>query len=215
MLESIHGGWDALFGAQRKKLDQIQSALLGQDFVPEAKRVFRAFEYPPEHFRVLIVGQDPYPNPQHATGLAFAVPSGTKTLPPSLRNMMSELEADLGERVTAGGEIERWHHSGVMLLNRHLTTRPGEIGAHFNLGWDEFTKAAVEYLQHIRGERMVAILWGSKAQQLATSLPLAHLISSPHPSPLSAYRGFFGSKPFSGCNKALLELGEEPMDWSC
>ncbi|MEK9578678.1 MAG: uracil-DNA glycosylase family protein, partial [Aquiluna sp.] len=107
------------------------------------------------------------------------------------------------------------HQQGVMLLNRHLTTGRHETGAHFEIGWDGFTSAAVAFLQEIRQEKLVAILWGNKAQQLRKDLPQAHLIESPHPSPLSAHRGFFGSRPFSGCNKALLELGLEPIDWSC
>ena len=215
MLETVHEGWKSLFDAQREQISAIQEALSGRDYVPEASKIFRAFEFPPEHYRVLILGQDPYPNPEHAVGLAFAVPAGTKPLPASLRNMMSELSADLGAEFSSGGDLLRWRQQGVMLLNRHLTTGRHETGAHFEIGWDGFTSAAVAFLQQIQQEKLVAILWGNKAQQLRTELPLAHLIESPHPSPLSAHRGFFGSRPFSGCNKALLELGLEPIDWSC
>lgn len=215
MLETVHEGWKSLFDAQREQISAIQEALSGRDYIPEASKIFRAFEFPPEHYRVLILGQDPYPNPEHAVGLAFAVPAGTKPLPASLRNMMSELSADLGAELSNGGDLLRWRQQGVMLLNRHLTTGRNETGAHFEIGWDGFTSAAVAFLQQIQQEKLVAILWGNKAQQLRTELPLAHLIESPHPSPLSAHRGFFGSRPFSGCNKALLELGLEPIDWSC
>ena len=215
MLETVHEGWKPLFDAQREQIFAIQEALSGRDYIPEDSKIFRAFEFPPEHYRVLILGQDPYPNPEHAVGLAFAVPAGTKPLPASLRNMMSELSADLGAELSNGGDLLRWRQQGVMLLNRDLTTGRNETGAHFEIGWDGFTSAAVAFLQQIQQEKLVAILWGNKAQQLRTELPLAHLIESPHPSPLSAHRGFFGSRPFSGCNKALLELGLEPIDWSC
>ena len=164
---------------------------------------------------MLIMGQDPYPTPGHATGLAFCVPDGTSPLPPSLRNILREAGDDLGPGIVNLGDVSSWSTAGVMLLNRYLTTATGEIGAHADLGWAEFTQAAAEFLQQVRGRKLVALLWGSKAQELAPVLSEATLIQAPHPSPLSAHRGFFGSRPFSSCNKALLELGEEPIDWSC
>ena len=212
MLDSIHPSWQPLFDEQAGVLDEILSALPKEGITPKRERLFRAFEHAPEHYRVLIVGQDPYPNPLHATGLAFAVPEGTKPLPPSLRNILLELESDLG--IVRDGFIESWSLQGVMLLNRHLSTLENQTAAHVLLGWDLFTTAACRYLVRANKGRLVAILWGAKAQELVPELGAAKVISSPHPSPLSSYRGFFGSKPFSGCNKALLELGCEPIDWS-
>ncbi|NCW29316.1 MAG: uracil-DNA glycosylase [Actinobacteria bacterium] len=185
MLDSIHPSWQPLFDEQAGVLDEILSAL------------------PKEGM---------YPNPLHATGLAFAVPEGTKPLPPSLRNILLELESDLG--IVRDGFIESWSLQGVMLLNRQLSTLENQTAAHVLLGWDLFTTAACRYLVRANKGRLVAILWGAKAQELVPELGAAKVISSPHPSPLSSYRGFFGSKPFSGCNKALLELGCEPIDWS-
>jgi uracil-DNA glycosylase len=212
MLDSIHPSWQPLFDEQAEVLDEILTALPEEGITPKRERLFRAFEHAPEHYRVLIVGQDPYPNPLHAIGLAFAVPEGTKPPPPSLRNILLELESDLG--IVRDGFIESWSRQGVMLLNRHLSTLENQTAAHVLLGWDRFTSAACRYLVSANKGRLVAILWGAKAQELVPELGAAKVISSPHPSPLSSYRGFFGSKPFSGCNKALLELGCEPIDWS-
>ncbi|MDC0911778.1 uracil-DNA glycosylase [Aquiluna sp.] len=212
MLDSIHPSWQPLFDEQAEVLDEILTALPEEGMTPKRERLFRAFEHAPEHYRVLIVGQDPYPNPLHAIGLAFAVPEGTKPPPPSLRNILLELESDLG--IVRDGFIESWSLQGVMLLNRHLSTLENQTAAHVLLGWDRFTSAACRYLVSANKGRLVAILWGAKAQELVPELGAAKVISSPHPSPLSSYRGFFGSKPFSGCNKALLELGCEPIDWS-
>jgi uracil-DNA glycosylase len=212
MLDSIHPSWQPLFDEQAEVLDEILTALPEEGITPKRERLFRAFEHAPEHYRVLIVGQDPYPNPLHAIGLAFAVPEGTKPPPPSLRNILLELESDLG--IVRDGFIESWSLQGVMLLNRHLSTLENQTAAHVLLGWDRFTSAACRYLVSANKGRLVAILWGAKAQELVPELGAAKVISSPHPSPLSSYRGFFGSKPFSGCNKALLELGCEPIDWS-
>ncbi|MEK9907988.1 MAG: uracil-DNA glycosylase [Aquiluna sp.] len=215
MLESVHPGWMPLFYAEHDRLVEILAKLSSEEVVPARANIFRAFEQDPRSIRVLILGQDPYPNPDHAMGLAFCVPSGTYPLPPSLENIFKELRSDLGYGMVRNKDISSWSQHGVMLLNRHLTTRPGETAAHLGLGWDLFTEAAVRFLQELKGSALVAILWGSKAQQLSGILQQATVISSPHPSPLSSYRGFFGSKPFSGCNKALLELGLEPIDWSC
>ena len=212
MFDSVHDDWLPLFNAQHGLLAEITAGLKAP-FVPSANQVFRAFEQSPKDYRVLILGQDPYPNPSHAVGLSFAVPPGTRPLPPSLQNIFKELADDVG--ITSPSDIASWQKQGVMLLNRHLTTRPFETGGHFNLGWDRFTTEAVRYLYQKRGEKLVAILWGSKAQEIAPMIPNAKVIQSPHPSPLSAYRGFFGSKPFSKTNAALNQLGEEPIDWRC
>lgn len=212
MLESVHPDWLPLFSAQKSRLDLIFEQLKDRDFVPQASNVFRAFQNSPQSFRVLILGQDPYPNPAHAIGLSFAVPEGTSPLPPSLQNILTELQSDLN-LVIRPSSITHWHDRGVMLLNRHLTTEATETGGHFQLGWDEFTLAAVKFLVDIRKEKLVAILWGNKAQELKSELGGTKVIASVHPSPLSAYRGFFGSRPFSKANQLLQEMGEAPIEW--
>jgi uracil-DNA glycosylase len=211
MLESVHPDWQPLFVAQRQRLDAIFEQLAGQEIVPQANLVFRAFSRSPLDYRVLILGQDPYPNPQHAVGLAFAVPEGTKPLPPSLKNIYTELQSDLG--TSNQPDLVQWQNRGVLLLNRHLTTRTNETAAHFKLGWDEFTRAAVEHLMELRQNKLVSILWGTKAQELTQELSAGKVLASAHPSPLSAYRGFFGSKPFSRANQLLAEMDEQPIDW--
>ena len=212
MFDSVHPSWLPLFEEQSEQLENILSALPERGITPAREKLFRAFEIAVDKYRVLIVGQDPYPNPLHATGLAFAVPEGTSPLPPTLRNILRELNDDLG--ISRRASIESWARSGVMLLNRHLSTLENQTAAHLSLGWDKFTSAACRFLAESRKGALVAILWGAKARELEPQLNGAKIISSPHPSPLSSYRGFFGSKPFSGCNKALLELGLEPIDWS-
>jgi uracil-DNA glycosylase len=213
MLDSVHPDWNPLFHAQRELLDSIRLKLTGENFIPTETAVFRAYERSPHDYRVLIIGQDPYPNPDHAIGLAFAVPQKLDPLPPSLKNILIELESDLGI-VGADPDIARWQNRGVMLLNRHLTTNANQSGAHFKFGWDIFTQQTVRYLAEIRKNRLVSILWGAKAQQLEEDLANSKIIKSVHPSPLSSYRGFFGSKPFSRSNQLLIELGEQPIDWS-
>lgn len=212
MLESVHPDWRPLFEAQRPQLAGIFEQLTGQEIVPKSDLVFRAFSRSPRDYRVLILGQDPYPNPAHAVGLAFAVPSGTAPLPPSLQNVYQELQSDLG--ISSRPDLADWQKRGVFLLNRHLTSRANETAAHFKLGWDKFTKEAVLYLLRSRQNKLVSILWGNKAQELTDELAAGRVISSAHPSPLSAYRGFFGSKPFSKANQFLIEMGEQPIDWS-
>lgn len=212
----MHLRWQELLADQIGLLREIERAYdLDESAIPTKANLLRAFVFPPEHYRVLILGQDPYPNPEHAIGLAFAVPVGTHPLPPTLGNIFKELRSDLGNSIVKTGDVSVWAERGVMLLNRHLSTSAHNSAAHLGFGWGEFTDAAVRALANVRGQRLVGILWGQKAQELAPVLADARVISSPHPSPLSSYRGFFGSKPFSGCNKLLLELGEEVIDWSC
>jgi uracil-DNA glycosylase len=212
MLDSVHPDWLPLFSAQKSRLDRIFEQLKDEEFVPKGTNIFRAFQNSPKSFRVLILGQDPYPNPAHAIGLAFAVPAGTSPLPPSLQNILTELQDDLNLEIRPFS-ITNWQDRGVMLLNRHLTTKPNETGGHFQLGWDEFTLAAVKFLVEVRDEKLVAILWGNKAQELKSELGAAKVIASAHPSPLSAYRGFFGSRPFTKANQLLKEMGESQIEW--
>lgn len=215
LVEQLHPTWKRLLAEQLPLLSEIQAKLsLEGEFVPDPENILRVLAIPPENYRVLIVGQDPYPNPQHAIGLAFAVPRATAPLPPTLANILKELASDLGSEAVSDGCIESWPERGVMLLNRHLTTRAHQTGSHFDYGWSMFTDAVVAKLQEFHNGKLVAILWGNRAQELRNILGDSVVIESAHPSPLSSYRGFFGSRPFSSCNKALVELGLEPIDWS-
>jgi uracil-DNA glycosylase len=219
--EQMHESWRVAMPQSKAILEAIEGRLAqrkiesGEDYLPASNLVMRAFEAPIDQARVLIVGQDPYPTRGHAIGLSFAVDPSIQPLPRSLNNILRELKDDLGRGVSAQGNLQLWADSGVLLLNRHLTTEETEPAAHENLGWGAFTDLAVSVLNHQRGRRLVAILWGNQAQQLASKLPDAQVISSAHPSPLSARRGFFGSKPFSVANRLLIEVGEPPIDWSC
>lgn len=217
--ESMHSGWQALLADQRELLDSLEKKLetlhdASGDITPALPQVMRALQSDPNGVRVLLVGQDPYPTEGHAVGLAFAGPPETRPFPRSLQNMMKELATDLPD-CTNGGDIARWQTQGVLLLNRHLTVAVGQAGSHSKLGWTDFTDAVIKALVATHGQNLVALLWGNHAQTLASILGEATVLRAVHPSPLSAARGFFGSKPFSGANKALKNLGLEPIDWSC
>ena len=185
----------------------------GQGFLPAAPNVLRAFDAPFADVRVLIVGQDPYPTPGHPIGLSFAVDPAVRPLPRSLQNIYRELGTDLGIPTPAHGDLTAWTEHGVLLLNRVLTVRPGAAGSHRGKGWEAVTEAAIRALV-ARGTPLVAILWGRDAENLRPLLGDTPVIVSAHPSPLSARRGFFGSRPFSRANTLLAELGADPIDWS-
>ena len=190
----------------------------GRRFAPAGERVFAALAMPIDAVRVVIVGQDPYPTPGHAIGLSFAVDRGVRPLPPSLVNILTEYEADLGLPRPRHGDLTAWVDRGVLLLNRVLTVRHGEPGSHRGWGWEQVTDAIVDGLvaHHLSaGLPLVALLWGRDAQQLAPRLSVggAQVLTAPHPSPLSAHRGFLGSRPFSGANTLLDAAGAAPVDW--
>ncbi len=185
----------------------------GRPYLPAGDRILRAFQRPLADVRVLIVGQDPYPTPGHPIGLSFAVARDVRPLPGSLRNIYQELRTDLGIEPPAHGDLTAWSDRGVMLLNRVLTVRPGSSGSHRGRGWEEVTECAISALA-TRGGPLAAILWGSDARSLKPMLGPVPWVESPHPSPLSAARGFFGSRPFSQVNRLLTEQGGEPIDWS-
>ncbi len=182
----------------------------GHGYLPASDAILRAFTVPLADVRVLIVGQDPYPTPGDPVGLSFSVPPG-HPMPRSLVNIARELRDDTGEELTSG-DLSHWHAQGVMLLNRVLTVRPGFPGSHRGRGWEEITGLAIEALA-ARGGPLVAILWGRDAQSLAGVLRDVPRIESAHPSPLSASRGFFGSRPFSRANHALEQQGAGPIHW--
>ena len=185
----------------------------GRPYLPSGGNVLRAFRAPLADVRVLIVGQDPYPTPGHPIGLSFAVERHVRPIPRSLQNIYRELRDDLGVVPPAHGDLSAWSGNGVMLLNRVLTVRPGAPASHRGMGWEPITEHAIRALV-ARGEPFVSILWGRDASTLKPLLDGNPVIESPHPSPLSASRGFFGSRPFSRSNALLEGLGAEPVDWS-
>lgn len=184
----------------------------GHRVLPAGDRILAAFQRPMRDVRVLIVGQDPYPTPGHPIGLCFATARDVRPIPRSLQNIYRELQDDLGIPPVAHGDLTAWADHGVMLLNRVLTVRAGAPASHRGKGWEAFTEHAIRTLV-ARGGPLVAILWGSDARSLGPMLGQVPRIESPHPSPLSAARGFFGSKPFSRANAALEAQGSAPIDW--
>lgn len=185
----------------------------GRAYLPTGDRVLRAFGYPLDAVRVLIVGQDPYPTPRHPVGLSFSVDPAVRPVPRSLQNIYAELHDDLGVPIPPHGDLSRWADHGVMLLNRVLTVQAGVSGSHRGKGWEAVTDAAIRALVE-RGGPLVAILWGRDAASLTPLLGDTPTVSSAHPSPFSARNGFFGSRPFSRANALLVEQGGEPIDWS-
>lgn len=184
----------------------------GRRYLPAGDRVLRAFQRPLDQVAVLIVGQDPYPTPGHPIGLSFAVDRHVRPLPRSLANIYQELESDLGIPPAPHGDLSAWSDQGVMLLNRVLTVRPGAPASHRGWGWEKVTEHAIRTLV-ARDRPLVAILWGRDAANLKPLLGGTPSVESPHPSPLSASRGFFGSKPFSRANELLERQGAAPVDW--
>jgi uracil-DNA glycosylase len=205
-LDEVHPSWEQFFTGHIDAINEILASLPEESATPTRDRIFRAFSLDLEKIKVVIFGQDPYPGVGVADGLAFSSPLSIQA---SLRNIFTELSDDVKIAKPTSADLSPWAERGVLLLNRSLTTVVGERNAHVSEGWHSITLSCAQYL----GERdVVAILWGSYAQQL--SHLFNHSISSAHPSPLSAYRGFFGSKPFSRANKELISLGKEPVDWS-
>lgn len=184
----------------------------GHRYLPAGPNVLRAFTFPFGEVRVLIVGQDPYPTPGHAVGLSFSVAPEVRPLPRSLDNIFTEYRADLGYDAPANGDLTPWSAQGVMLLNRVLTVRPGTPASHRGKGWEAVTECAIRALV-ARQQPLVAVLWGRDAGTLKPMLGDTVTIESAHPSPLSASRGFFGSRPFSRANDLLAQMGAQPVDW--
>ncbi|WP_258070542.1 uracil-DNA glycosylase [Pseudoclavibacter sp. AY1F1] len=210
-------GWARALEPVTGEIAQIEERLeveaaSGAGFMPAREQVLRAFQLPLDDVRVLIVGQDPYPTVGHPIGLSFATDRHVRPLPRSLANIYRELRDDLGIEPAATGDLSRWSEQGVLLLNRVLTVRPGAAGSHRGFGWQTVTDAAIEALV-ARNRPLVALLWGKDAQALAPLLGSTPRVESPHPSPLSASRGFFGSRPFSKVNELLRQQGADPIDW--
>ena len=217
--ELVEVGWATALAPVADQVAQLGEFLRAEiaadrSYLPAGPNVLRAFTFPFEAVRVLIVGQDPYPTPGHAVGLSFSVAPDVRPLPRSLSNIFTEYSADLGYPAPASGDLTPWAQRGVLLLNRALTVRAGTPASHRGKGWEAVTECAIRALA-ARDEPMVAILWGRDA---ATLTPLlaeggCAVIESAHPSPLSASRGFFGSRPFSRANELLAGMGVPVVDW--
>ena len=214
--ELVDPSWARALAPVESTVHQIGARLreevaAGRGYLPAGTDVLRAFTYPMDEVKVLIVGQDPYPTPGHPMGLSFSVQPGVRP-PRSLENIFTELVSDLGVDRPTSGDLTPWSRQGVMLLNRVLTVRPGAPASHKGWGWETVTQRAIEALVERRAP-LVAILWGRPAQSLTPMLGSTPILASPHPSPLSASRGFFGSRPFSRANELLVEQGATPVDW--
>lgn len=208
--DQLHPGWRDLLRGSLDFLDQIEQRLKESYFLPKQQDVMKCLTFDPLASKVLILGQDPYPNEIDAMGLAFSTARRDGSLPASLKNIYRELVDDLDISHPTSGDLSRWCEQGVVLLNRSLTCAPGESNSHRNIGWRDFTDQVVSILAQ---QGVIAILWGNSAQEVEDRFPKSDCITSVHPSPLSAYRGFFGSKPFSRTNQILLAKGREPIDW--
>ncbi|MET8011862.1 uracil-DNA glycosylase [Streptomyces sp. NPDC005271] len=184
----------------------------GRTYLPAGPHVLRAFQQPFDEVKVLIVGQDPYPTPGHAVGLSFSVAPEVRPLPGSLENIYRELHTDLGLPRPSNGDLTPWTQQGVLLLNKALTTAPRRPAAHRGKGWEEVTEQAIRALAG-RGRPLVSILWGRDARNVRPLLGALPAVESAHPSPMSADRGFFGSRPFSRANDLLVQQGAQPVDW--
>ena len=207
--------WKELLQDYNSKIDELGTKLQkkadqGERILPDKKHLFRALELKPEQVKVIIVGQDPYPNISDAIGLSFSVPPRKTGLPGSLLNIQKEIMTDIGSTTTADGDLTKWASQGVMLLNRVLTVTAGESGSHSKLGWQEITEKIVAHCANLGA---VGLLWGSSARELAHLFSEDCLVEGVHPSPLSAHRGFLGSKPFSRVNQLLENKGKTAITW--
>ena len=217
-IESVaHPSWLPAFDTLPEGITSIRGFLdaeteSGRNWLPAPENVLRAFAQPLDQVKVVILGQDPYPTPGHSVGLAFSVAPGV-ALPRSLSNIFSEMQSDLGVDAPTNGDLTPWSQQGVLLLNSVLTVQSGVVGSHRGKGWEQVTGAALRALKNRTRGAPVAILWGKAAQECGADFDRRGVISSPHPSPLSAHRGFWGSKPFSRANDLLIQAGIAPIGW--
>jgi len=210
LLAQIDDSWQPLFARYKSELSNIEAVIKAQAIAPALEDVLRVFKYPVNHYRCVIVGQDPYPTPGFATGLAFSVNQEIAKLPASLKNIFTEYVSDTGYQYPKSGDLSDWASNGVALLNTSLTLNMADKSEHLRIGWQVITQAALDVLA-ARG--CVAILWGSHAQRMGSIFHVSQKVQSVHPSPLSAYRGFFGSKPFTRTNRLLIDSGQQPINW--
>lgn len=214
---SIPESWQAGLIQCRTQVAEIDALITkekasGIEIVPSMDRIFAALALPPSEVSVIVIGQDPYPTSGHAIGLAFAVPSGTKPLPGSLRNVFKEIESDLNRDSEADYSLTGWINQGVLLLNTSLTTQAGVRAAHASWPWGQIVRAILEQVVAVN-PMVVGMLWGDHAKQFAELFSSDSIVTSAHPSPLSASRGFLGSKPFSRANKILASNGKPVISW--
>jgi uracil-DNA glycosylase len=205
----VHSSWNSVLDPLASQIEKIIESISEVEIAPNADRIFAACEMDLNRVKCVIIGQDPYPTRGNAHGLAFSVAPEVRALPASLKNIFTELVSDLGVPQPLTGDLSPWQDQGVLLLNRVLTTKVGESNAHTKIGWQEIT---TQIAQAAASQGAIGVLWGKSAQEL--SYLFTYKIESVHPSPLSAYRGFFGSKPFSRVNQELERRGASPIDWS-
>lgn len=218
LADLVDPGWAAALAPVEPDVHRIGAWLrdetaAGRHYLPAGGDVLRAFTSPFDAVKVLVVGQDPYPTPGHPIGLSFAVDPAVRPVPRSLANIYRELTDDLGVTPPPHGDLRAWSDQGVLLLNRVLTVQAGEAGSHRGKGWESVTDQAVRALV-ARGTPLVAVLWGAQAGSVRPLLGDTPVVASAHPSPLSASRGFFGSRPFSQVNALLESQGAPPVDWT-
>lgn len=211
LFDELPGEWQGILSSSKVKIATIEEGLIsGGEYLPSRFQIFRALPAQTATARVVIVGQDPYPNPNYPHGLAFSSNSPVGKIPASLSNIFRELHNDLGNKLRTNANLTDWKDQGVVLLNRSLTVGVGQSNSHRLLGWEEVTHKIVSYLAEIG---CIGVLWGKSAAGLSSLFTSENAVISPHPSPLSARTGFFGSKPFSKVNNRLLEQGRLPINW--
>ena len=212
LFELLNPEWQSELSELKDNFSQLDQSLDSSgDYLPAREFIFRALAKPIAESKVVILGQDPYPNPRFACGLAFSISSETERIPASLQNILKEVESDVGGGADHHGDLTGWHDQGVVLLNRVLTTKPWNSNSHSDMGWESITFKIVQVLSS-RGA--LGILWGKRASECAELFSPEFCIQSAHPSPLSAHRGFLGSRPFSWVNSKLISGGLAPIDWS-
>lgn len=211
LFDQLHEDWKLLLVDHRDLMSEIEERLIDQHVAPEFEQILRGLTHPIDSTKVVIFGQDPYPTSGHANGLAFSVNTQVQPIPASLRNIYKELSDDLHTEPPNHGDLSHWFDQGVLLVNRILTTQVGESLAHEDYGWQVITDRIA---RELGTRQVVAILWGKSAQQLSSYFRVDWVVTSVHPSPLSAHRGFFGSKPFSRANAILVGHGISPIKWA-
>lgn len=210
LFDQLHPDWQRELNHLRSNFERLDAYIFNKSLAPPYSQVLRALSTSIDPIRVVIIGQDPYPTSGYANGLAFSVTRTVKPLPASLRNIFEELARDCGLPVRTDGDLSNWADQGVLLLNRVLTTEVGASFVHAKIGWQVITD---EIARILGAKSVIAILWGKSAQELSTSFARELTIASAHPSPLSAHRGFFGSRPFSSCNELLHDQGHKRIFW--
>ncbi len=210
IFQPVHASWFPILDPLQEEIVSAFKQVSEGEYIPAVNRILAPLSSPLDDVKVVIVGQDPYPNADYADGFAFSIRTEIAPFPASLINIFKELESDLGTPMPSDGNLERWSEQGVLLINRTLTTAPGESHAHQRSGWMAITETII---REVASRGAVGILWGGNAQQMSDYFDPARVITSAHPSPLSAYRGFFGSKPFSQCNSLLEEMGKTQIIW--